>query len=566
MKKEKKLENKNNAWVVIFAVVFLASLVLNSCSSSLPTIQLDSPERTPYEIYSIVNKIDTNTQYYLKNHYLFDLLINASKNEQLGQYQYAVVDLLEALKYDSSYVIFYSIAKNLYYLEKYSLSFDYSFKAYLLDSSFIPNINLIVSTLMQLYRTKEAIYFSTKLLSLKGATANENDIERHIYLLEKDDTTFGKALRFCENIPLAKRTQPILLNMTRYYEHQNDTLNEITAFENYLKSIARETKDSHSLNRLLGLLLTQNRYKQFLEDFNNFATSLDCSEIFDILSSHTKHFSNAEQKYSQFSSELINTINKLCPEDALTDLLSVKIYYSIGDSTKASIYEAKILERSDLDIRALLEITEYLFGKNKRQETLQLINRFENKFALNPPFQTAKGYYYLMCDSLGKAKESFELALQLDSTSSLIYSYLGWLYSELGENAMSDSFYTKALELNPLNPTILNNFAYSLIERSVRLNYAKQLIELALRFDPKEPNYLDTYGWLFYRLGNYDLAIKYISESIEIDGTRAEPYMHLGEIYQVLGNIDLARKYYEKANSIDPNDFKIIHKLQELTK
>lgn len=566
MKKEKKLKNKNNACVAAFVVVSIASLVLNSCSSSSPTSQLDNPNLTPYEIYSIVNKIDTNAQYYLKNYFLFHLLINASKNEQLGQYQYAIVDLLEALKYDSSYVILYSIAKNLYYIEKYPLSFDYSFKAYLLDSSFIPNINLIVSTLIELDQIKEAIYFSTKLLSLKGETTSEADIERHIYLLEKDDTTFSKALRFCENIPSAKRTQTILFNMVRYYEHRNDTLNEITALENYLKSIDRKTKDSHSLNRLLDLLLTQNRYEQFFDDLNNFATSLDCSGIFDIISSHTKHFYNAEKKYSQFSTELINSINKLCAEDALTDLLSVKIYHSVGDSIKASTYEAKILERSDLDILTLLETTEYLFGNNKRQETLQLINRFENKFALSPQFQTAKGYYYLMCDSLGKAKESLELALQLDSTSSFIYSSLGWLYSELGEDAISDSFYTKALELNPLNPTILNNFAYSLIERAVRLDYAKQLIELALRFNPKEPNYLDTYGWLFYRLGNYDLAIKYISESIDIDGTRAEPYMHLGEIYQVLGNIDLARKYYEKASSIDPNDLKIIHKLQELTK
>jgi tetratricopeptide (TPR) repeat protein len=565
MKKEKKLKNKNNAYVVAFVIASISSLILNACSSSSTISQTDNPNPTPYEIYSIVNKIDTNTEYYIKNHYLFDLLINASKNEQLGQYQYAVVDLLEALRYDSSNVILYSIAKNLYYLEKYQLSFDYSFKSYLLDSSFIPNINLIVATLMELYRTKEAIYFSTKLLSLKGETANENDIERHVYLLEKYDTTFTKALQFCQSIPSTKRTRTILLNMIRYYEYKNDTLNEIVALENYLKSINKDTKNPSTLHKLLGLLLTQNRYEQFFDDFNNFATSLDCSEIFEILSSYTKHFSTAETKYSQFSTKLIDRINKLCTDDVITDLLSAKIYYSIGDSAKALTYEAKILERNDLDMESLVRITEYLFSNNKRREIFQLMNRLEKKFALEPSFQTVKGQYYLMCDSLERAKESLELALQLDSTSSFIYSNLGWLYYELGENAMSDSFYTKALELAP-NAIISNNFAYSLIERGVRLDYAKQLIEFALMVDPKNPYYLDTYGWLFYRLGNYDLAIKYISESIQIDGTNAETYIHLGEIYQTLGNIDLAHKYYEKAKSIAPNDLKIIHKLQELTK
>lgn len=566
MKKRKKLKNKNNACTVAFVIVLMASLMINACNSPSTTGKLDNLNLTPYEIYSIVNNIDTSTQYYLKNHYLFDLLINASKNEQLGQYQYAIVDLLEALKYDSSNVILYSVAKNLYYLEKYQLSFDYSFKAYLLDSSFIPNINLIVSTLMQLDRTKEAIYFSTKLLSLKGESASENDIERHVYLLEKYDTTFAKALQFCERIPLAKRTRNILLNMIRYYNAQNDTLNEIAALENYLRSIDKKMKDTYALHRLLDLLLIRNQYEQFLDNFNTFAMFLDCSDIFEILNYCTKYFAAAEKKHPQFSAKLINSINKLCTEDVTTDLLSAKIYSSVGDSAKASAYESKTLERNDLNIQALFRIADYLFGNNKRSETFQLMNRLEPKFALDPSFQVVRGNYYLMCDSLEKAKESLELALKLDSTSSFIYSSLGWLYSELGENFISDSFYTKALELDPLNPTILNNFAYSLIERAVKLNYAKQLIELALRFNPKEPNYLDTYGWLFYRLGNYDLAIKYINESIGIDGTRAEPYIHLGEIYQVIGNIDLARKYYEKANSIDPNDLKIIHKLQELTK
>lgn len=566
MKKEKKLKIKNNVCTTAVVIVFIASLILNSCSSSSTISQLDNPNLTPYEIYSIVNKIDTNTEYYLKNHYLFYLLINASKNEQLGQYQLALVDLLEALKYDSSSVILYSIAKNLYYLNKYPLSFDYSFKSYLLDSSFIPNINLIIATLMELEQTKEAIYFSTKLLSLKGEAANENDIERHIYLLEKYDTTFVKALQFCKNISSAKRTQTILFNMVRYYEHQNDTLNEIIALEDYLKSINKNKKDSYALNKLLGLLLTQNRYEQFLDDFNNFAIPLDCSEIFEILSSYTKYFSTAETKYSKFSTKLINSINSLCTDEVITDLLSAKIYYSVGDSSKASIYEAKILERTDLDIQSLLKITDYLFWNNKRGKIFQFMNRFEKKFGLDPLFQAVKGNYYLICDSLERAKESLELALQLDSTSSSIYSNLGWLYSELGEYAMSDSFYTKALELAPLDATISNNFAYSLIERGVRLDYAKLLIEFALIVEPKNPYYLDTYGWLFYRLGDYELAIKYISESIQIDGTNAEPYIHLGEIYQVIGNTDLARKYYEKANSIDPNDSKIIHKLQELTK
>ncbi len=563
---KKKLNEKSIFNVASVLVATILLLLINSCSSPKKTYQLDNSSLSPYQIYSIVNNLDTNSQYYLKNHYLFDLLINASKNEQLGHYQSAVVDLLEALKYDSSKAILYGIAKNLYYLDKFQLSFDYSFKAYLLDSAFIPNINLIVSTLMQLYRTEEAIYFSSKLLSLKQERANENDIERHLYLLEKYDTTFTKALQFCETLPSRQRTKTILLNMIRYYDSKKDTINQILTLEDYLQTINGKQKDLYSLLKLFDFLLTQERYEQFFDDFNNFASSIDCSEIFDIISNLTKYLANAEKNYSQFSEKLINRINELCTSNVTTNLLFAKIYYSIGDSAKALPYETAVMVETELDIQTLLRVANFLFWNNKRNETFLLMSKFEKKFALNPSFQITKGNYYLICDSLGKAKESLEFALELDSTSSFIYSSLGWLYSELGENSTSDSFYTKALEIDPLNPTILNNFAYSLIERAVKLDYAKQLIELALGFYPKEPNFLDTYGWLFYRLGNYDLAIKYISESIQIDGTRAEPYMHLGEIYQVIGNIELARKCYEKASSIEPNDLEIIYKLQELTK
>jgi Tfp pilus assembly protein PilF len=151
----------------------------------------------------------------------------------------------------------------------------------------------------------------------------------------------------------------------------------------------------------------------------------------------------------------------------------------------------------------------------------------------------------------------------LDSFYTEPYSYLGDIYFAKEDWKKSDFYYSEYLKFYPNEATILNNYAYSLIIREENLPYALSMIERAIEQKPDDPNFLDTYGWYFYKVGQYEEARKYIEKSIQIDSSRAEPFLHLSLIYKALGDETKAKENFEKAVSIDPNNKEIIKEMNK---
>ena len=92
------------------------------------------------------------------------------------------------------------------------------------------------------------------------------------------------------------------------------------------------------------------------------------------------------------------------------------------------------------------------------------------------------------------------------------------------------------------------------------LHGALEMIKIAMEADSSNSSYLDTYGWIFFKLGEYDKAYYYIKKAIDIDGeTNAVVLEHLGD---VLGN-DWAKavEYWKKALDLDSSNESLINKV-----
>ena len=84
----------------------------------------------------------------------------------------------------------------------------------------------------------------------------------------------------------------------------------------------------------------------------------------------------------------------------------------------------------------------------------------------------------------------------------------------------------------------------------------------ALEADPKNAAFLDTMGWIHYKLGNYSQAVEYIEGSLAVRDDSAEVLEHLGDAYEKLGKIDLAIQYWRQAREIEPNRESVLAKLK----
>jgi tetratricopeptide (TPR) repeat protein len=166
-----------------------------------------------------------------------------------------------------------------------------------------------------------------------------------------------------------------------------------------------------------------------------------------------------------------------------------------------------------------------------------------------------------------EALEIFKRANKLNPENILIIDVLAMLYEEFGNLHKCDSLYEHALKHFPDNDLLMNNYAYILSERNERLEYAFSLARNALEKQPDNAAYLDTIGWIYYRLGQYELALINIKRSLEerkdTISREGNPVVieHLGDVYYKLGDIPNAKENWRKALQLDDSNVQLRQKL-----
>jgi len=105
----------------------------------------------------------------------------------------------------------------------------------------------------------------------------------------------------------------------------------------------------------------------------------------------------------------------------------------------------------------------------------------------------------------------------------------------------------------PENASALNALGYTLADRTERLAEARGYILKAASLLPDDPAILDSLGWVYYRLGQYEDAIKWLSKAFEVLED-AEIAAHLGEVLWVDGQTDKARSIWRKGEKLEKNN------------
>ena len=146
-------------------------------------------------------------------------------------------------------------------------------------------------------------------------------------------------------------------------------------------------------------------------------------------------------------------------------------------------------------------------------------------------------------------------------TAVQLYFTLGSAYEQNNQVDSAVSVFERLLEHDPDNHLVLNYLGYTLADRGVRLDYAQELVERALKLQPDNAAYLDSYGWVEYRQGNFDEAVKYLARAAALDNN-PEILDHLGEAYWSNGNRKEARKVWKQVLQIQPDNKSIQEKLK----
>jgi tetratricopeptide (TPR) repeat protein len=107
-----------------------------------------------------------------------------------------------------------------------------------------------------------------------------------------------------------------------------------------------------------------------------------------------------------------------------------------------------------------------------------------------------------------------------------------------------------------------NALGYTLAEKTDRLKEAKELIDKAYKLMPDDPFIMDSMGWVEYRLGHVQEALKQLQLAYT---ARPDPEIaaHLGEVLWKSGQHDEARKIWQTALSENPNHESLLAVMQK---
>jgi tetratricopeptide (TPR) repeat protein len=171
---------------------------------------------------------------------------------------------------------------------------------------------------------------------------------------------------------------------------------------------------------------------------------------------------------------------------------------------------------------AVAEARRLMDGKNDREVDLSLADIYE------------------------KAKNFTEMTKVLDAADSLSQSSKdkedvafrrGAMYERMKNYTAAEAEFRKVLDMNPDNDAALNYLGYMLADRNVRLEEARDMISKAVAHEPNSGAYLDSLGWVYFRLNKLPEAEDKLREALRYMSRDPTVHDHLAEVYFKEGKI-----------------------------
>lgn len=130
-------------------------------------------------------------------------------------------------------------------------------------------------------------------------------------------------------------------------------------------------------------------------------------------------------------------------------------------------------------------------------------------------------------------------------------TYLGDAYYQMGNAKKAFESYDEVLLFEPQNVIVLNNYSYYLSVKGEELEKAKKMSSLCVNLEAENSTYLDTYGWVLYRLREFKEAKTILEKALEFGGGESSVILeHYGDILFRLGDTEKAQEEWKKAIKI----------------
>src|SRR5206468_3781077 len=152
-----------------------------------------------------------------------------------------------------------------------------------------------------------------------------------------------------------------------------------------------------------------------------------------------------------------------------------------------------------------------------------------------------------------------------DKNTWVTYYYRGICEERSKQWSKAEADMRKALELQPEQPHVLNYLGYSWIDQGVHLDEGMNMIKRSVEQRPDDGYIVDSLGWAYFRLGNYEEAVKNLERAVELKPVDPTINDHLGDVYWKVDRMLEAKFQWSHARDLKPEQDELV-KIEEKLK
>jgi len=221
----------------------------------------------------------------------------------------------------------------------------------------------------------------------------------------------------------------------------------------------------------------------------------------------------------------------------------------------------KVTELSSGNADAWVYLSSVFLEKNNFQEVVTIL---EKAIKIVPDDFRVNFFLGVAFNRVGRNDDAvrvLERARQLNPKDINAISQLALVYDGMKKYDECDRLYEEGLKLDPNNALILNNYGYSLADRNIQIDRALEMATKAVAAQPDNTSYLDTIGWVYFRLGDYKQAEMYIKKAIDKGEASPVVHEHLGDIYYEMRDVERAMEQWKIALKMDETNAALKEKI-----
>ena len=257
-----------------------------------------------------------------------------------------------------------------------------------------------------------------------------------------------------------------------------------------------------------------------------------------------------QKRYDQAAMRLEDILVQAPESDKVRYYLGA-VYEETSQAGLALQHYAKIPPSSTYFAEAVVHSAHLLVAQKKVDKAVALV---ESAIKEQQDIPQLYAYYATLLDEQKKYKKAMQMlltAVERFPTNTQLRYFLGTMHDRVGEPKETIVQMSKVIEQDKDHVQALNYLAYIYAELGDNLDEAHELANRAIELQPGDGYILDTLGWIHFKKGETEAAIKYLEAAYEAKSDEAIIAEHLGDAYLRHQMWQKAQRMYIKAAQLE---------------